>query len=91
MRIKIRGKVWEVVYPTNMANRGLCDAPETKGKKIRILAALRGEERLEVLIHEMLHAAAWHHLDETFVTDCAADVARALWKIGYRPTEEKHG
>jgi len=91
MRIKIRGKVWEVVYPTNMTHRGLCDAPESKNKKIRILASLRGEERLEVLIHEMLHAAAWHHLDETFVTDCAADVARALHRLGYRLTEERHG
>lgn len=90
MRIKIRGKIWEVVYPTNMKNRGLCDAPETKSKKIRILSALRGEEKLEVLIHEMLHAAGWH-IDESFVTEFAADAARGLWKIGYRHTEETNG
>lgn len=90
MRIKIRGKIWEVVYPTNMRHRGLCDAPDTKNKKIRILAALRGEERLEVLIHEFLHAAGWH-IDESFVTEFAADVARGLWKIGYRHKDERNG
>jgi hypothetical protein len=65
------------------ANRGDCDAPTTPNKEIRIASNLRGEERLEVLIHEMVHAAGWH-IDETFVEQFASDAARALWRQGYR-------
>ena len=44
---------------------------------------MHGEERLEVLIHEMLHAAYWD-LDESAIEGAAADVARVLWRLGYR-------
>ena len=50
-------------------------------------SSLRGEERLEVLIHELVHAASWH-IDETFVEQFARDAARALWRVGYRDGDE---
>lgn len=86
IRIKILGKVWRLRYAPNMANRGDCDPPQQAGKEIRISSALRGEERLEVLVHEFLHAAGWH-IDETFVERFARDAARALWRLGYRDQE----
>ena len=46
-------------------------------------SALHGEERLEVLLHELVHAAGWH-IDEAFVERFASDAARALWRLGYR-------
>lgn len=82
MRIKILGKVWNLRFAPNMANRGDCDPPTQPNKEIRIASSLRREERLEVLVHEMVHAAGWH-IDETFVERFAADVARALWRLGY--------
>ena len=42
---------------------------------------------MEVLIHEMLHAAGWH-IDESFVEQFASDAARTLWRLGYH-TESK--
>lgn len=87
MRIKILGKVWNLRFVPNLANRGDCDAPTVKGREIRIWTGNRGEMRLNTLIHEMLHAAGWP-LDEEFVDQFANDSARALWKLGYRDINE---
>jgi len=87
MRIKVLGKLWQLRFAPNMANRGDCDQPDQRGKEIRISSSLRGEQRLEVLIHEMVHAAGWH-IDETFVARFAKDAARALWRLGYRNRNE---
>ena len=83
MRVKILGKVWNLRFAPNMANRGDCEPPTSPGKEIRISSSLGGEDRLEVLIHELVHAAGWH-IDETFVERFARDAARALWRLGYR-------
>ena len=87
MRVKILGKFWRLRFAPNMASRGDCDPPDKRGKEIRIASSLRGEEKLEVLIHEMVHAAGWH-IDEEFVDRFAKDAARALWRLGYRETGE---
>ena len=81
MRIKVLGKMWRLRFAPNMANRGDCDKPDQPGKEIRIACNLRGEERLEVLLHELVHAADWH-LDESFVEQFASDAARALCGAG---------
>jgi hypothetical protein len=70
-----------------MANRGDCEPPDKRGKEIRISSSLRGEQRLEVLVHELLHAAGWH-IDESFVEQFARDAARTLWRVGYRNADE---
>ena len=88
MRIKILGKIWRFRFAPNMAIRGDCEPPTKVGKQIRVSSSLKGEERLEVIIHEMIHAAGWH-LDEEYVHDFARDVARALWRLGYRQQTEK--
>ena len=87
MRITILAKRWNLRFAPNMADRGDCDSPDCKQKGIRVLSTLKGEERLEVLIHEMLHAAGWH-IDEEFVEQFAHDCARTLWRLGYRNTDE---
>jgi len=92
--VTILGKTWQLIYPLRIGkkdHRGLCDSPHRKHPKIRVKRSLRGEERLEIYIHEMLHAAGWH-LDEGYVTDFSADLARELWELGYRNiTEETNG
>ena len=88
MRIRILGKWWQLRFvPTlgsiDQPNRGDCNAPDVRGKSIRVLSSLTGEERLEVLIHEMLHAADWHRSEE-WVDQTAKDLARALTRLGYK-------
>jgi len=62
---------------------GKCDDPSTPSKTIQVSRSLTGERRLDVLIHEMLHAADWHK-DEEWISTVASDIARALWRQGYR-------
>jgi len=47
--------------------------------------SLTGERELEVLIHEMLHACHWD-LDEEAITETSEDLARVLFRLGYRRT-----
>jgi hypothetical protein len=83
MRITILGKRWLLQFVKRLDKaRGECDNPTEPKKEIRIREGLKGEQKLEVLIHEMLHAAAWH-VDEKFVKRFAEDVARNLTKLGY--------
>ena len=64
---------------------GFCEHPSEKAKKIVIDKNLTDEAELEVLVHEMIHAC-FFDLSEDSVNQSAADVARALWRLGYRKT-----
>ena len=83
MRVEILGRRWNLVYRRLRDNRGECDPPEQCKKEIRVANDLRGQEELEVLLHEMVHAAGWH-LDEEYVQKFADDVSQVLWRLGYR-------
>jgi hypothetical protein len=79
-RHKIRGKIWNVRRVPNLGNaRGSCDPPTKPNKEIKILSSLRGQELVEVLIHEGLHAAFWD-IDESVIEQVADDLARLLVK-----------
>jgi hypothetical protein len=82
-RIKVLGKFWLLREVAAKSYRGECDPPDKAAKEIRVKQRMGSEETMEVLIHEMLHAAGWH-LDESFVEQFAADAARNLTKCGYR-------
>jgi hypothetical protein len=69
-----------------MVADGECDAPDMPGKEIRIRRGLRPERELDVLIHEMVHAALWD-LDESAVEELATDITRALTRLGYQRGE----
>jgi hypothetical protein len=82
MRLTIMGKRWWLRFCALALNRGECDPPDKLGKEIRVLKRLKGEERLEVLIHEQLHAADWHKSEE-WIEQVSKDIARNLTKLGY--------
>lgn len=86
MKHIILGRDYSIRFVSRLKNRGDCSSPTHPNRTIRVLANLRGEERLEVLIHEMLHAAGWH-ISEEFVTQFAKDAARALTQLGYEGTK----
>lgn len=66
-------------YPLN----GDCSNPQESHRIIRYYLGLRGEERLDILIHEMLHACFWDVREEG-VSEASTDIARTMWKIGFR-------
>lgn len=85
MKIRLRGKTYSVVKADlGRVRLGECDYPEYKHPEIRLSSTLKGEKRkLEILIHECLHACCWD-LDESVVAETAADIANALYKLGAR-------
>tara|TARA_R110002020_G_scaffold249581_1_gene463517 strand:+ start:1486 stop:1764 length:279 start_codon:yes stop_codon:yes gene_type:complete len=84
MRIKVCGKYWELLFADlDEETRGECDSPDTPKKQIRICNSVKGEEELEVLLHELLHAADWSK-DEEWVEDASYDLAHILWKLGWK-------
>lgn len=80
MRHKILGKIWNVRYAPNLKDRGHCDPPDKKNKSIIIKQGLKGEELMEVLIHELLHSCWFKGFSEEVVTEMAEDISRAVWK-----------
>lgn len=85
MRVIIRGKAYRLEFVRKIEGDalGMCDAPNVSAKRIRVLERLRGEKRISTLIHEALHGALWD-LDEEAVRETADDIARLLWRLGYR-------
>lgn len=84
MHITIRGKRWELVFERIIGKTaGFCDPPLKLGKKITIHDNLSEEETLRVLCHEMMHAAYWDFCEEA-IDEASTDIAKALWRLGYR-------
>lgn len=80
-RITIRGKRWKLIFgKTAKGIDGLCDL---EAKTITVNDRLKGERLLDVLLHEILHAAHWD-LDEAAVAETATDAARIAWGLGWR-------
>lgn len=96
-RVRLMGRWWALRFNRRLrSNRGRCNPPGQR-QWITIDADLVGLERLEVLIHEMTHAASWDVVDkagltkreeEQFVERWGRDLARALWQLGYRCQNE---
>ena len=67
---------------------GYCEHPDSKGlPRISFPYGLRNNRKsLDLMIHEMLHACNWYKKEET-VDKTATDIARALWRMGWRLEE----
>lgn len=87
MYANILGRRYQIKFVPLQQVYGLCDAPDKLDKTITIDSRLAGEAKLTILLHECLHAAYWH-LDEEYVNRAAKDIARLLWRLGYRLKNE---
>ena len=74
---------------------GLCcdsdNPPKEKEKSISISPRLSKRYRLEVLIHEMLHAeypSIKKGSEEQWVDDAARNISSLLWRLGYREPKD---
>lgn len=75
-----RGKRWKYRVTRPMKKRGEADSVR---KEVRISGDMKGEKLLDTIIHEALHVGCWD-LDEEVVEEVATDIARLLWRLGYR-------
>lgn len=91
--ITLRGKRYRIVLCSRLGSDdnpvyGECSDPNSKSPMIRYFVGLKGMRRLDVLIHEMLHACFWD-LDEEGIEESASDIARALWRLGWLMNDEE--
>ncbi len=93
MRVKIRGKVWEFhrvhklahIPDAKLSDDGMCEGPHVKGRRIWVRKQKDAQAELDAIIHECLHAALWDLDDET-VHDTAHDIAKIIYRLGWRRT-----
>jgi len=62
---------------------GYCTDPSFSNRVIKVHSQLTGDQELEFIIHEMIHACFWD-LDEAVVKEVGQDLSKALWRMGYR-------
>ena len=85
MRVRLRNLYFSLDFERLPPDAdGLCDF---HGRSIKIRKSLRGERQLEVIIHELLHGCHWD-LDEQAITETAEDLARVLYRLGYRKSSD---
>jgi len=93
-RVKILRKYWRLIFQPLGRHRhegervhGLCDPVIVPKKTILIDSRLSGQERLEAIIHEIVHAsdqcAVGFVHSEDYVTHLSRDIARILTQLGY--------
>ena len=85
MRVELRGKRWNLEVVEYLYNNdcGNMDPAGVPGKRIRISRSQDPLAMLDTIIHECLHAAV-PDLAESTVEESATDIARVLYRMGYR-------
>lgn len=85
MDVMIRGRRWKLLATNNLPKTidGCCDDPRSINKSIRIRKSLKGRLELETIIHECSHAGHWD-LAEEAIQEMSFDLARILYRLGYR-------
>lgn len=89
MRVKIIGRWWEFRFCTNEEmeasghadDDGYCSDPRDASPTIGVRRGLGIERTLDVVIHECLHAAAWHYRTEEEIEAEATDLAAVIMSI----------
>ena len=86
--VTINGERWRLEFSRLSDRNGDCDPPTAPGKTIRIASRLLGRQQrlMADVLHECLHAADWSK-DEEWVEQVSEDLARILFKLGYRRTD----
>jgi len=83
---RIGGKVWRIKHATE-APAGLLGYCHYDRKWLYIPHDGESLADLDTIVHEALHAAC-PYLDETTVDGVASDIAKLLWRTGWRRSDE---
>lgn len=86
--VTLRGKRYAFLKSGRLPKNswGYCTDPADKKRMIKIHKELSDEQELEITVHEMLHGCFWD-LDEEVISQVGKDIAKALWRLGYRKPE----
>lgn len=85
IRLTIAGKRWTVRLKRSITHNGVpCDGLCVYEKsELWIRSGLKGQELVDTVAHEVMHAAGWN-LHEEFVGQTATDIAAALYHDAIR-------
>lgn len=87
MRVKLGGHPFTIRLVPNMKDHGSCEVSTSKSGRVRRIIRLaswnRPRSMLGTAIHEAIHASR-PDLSESEVRALEADIARLLWRMGYR-------
>jgi hypothetical protein len=89
MKFRLFGKTWRLFFVHEVDREGCLGETDDERHQCLVLDSLRGRLRLDVIIHEMLHAGNMK-AKEKWVEETARTIARTLWDLGYRNLTE-HG
>lgn len=82
------GKRYTIEFPDTLdggRDLGWCWYPSNgEAGSLEVRATLTGQALLDTLIHEMLHASLGPDATERQVRRVATELARVLWRAGYR-------
>ena len=87
MLVTICGKRWRLRFQWMKKFAGHCDGPDVPNKQIIISTGMSEQKELDTIIHEAFHAADFNRREE-HVNEFATDLARILWRLGWRKTKE---
>lgn len=83
MKIKLANHRYDLEFRKLKKIDGSCSNPELPKRKILIDKTLKDRRLLAVLLHEFMHGLLFM-LDEETVENGSTDMAKILWKLGYR-------
>ena len=84
MRVKIGKQYWTLLFVTSLTGAyGETDAPDARGKTIRIRRRLKQGTLLDTIIHELLHASEWA-AGEEWVDKLATHTSQVLLLAGWK-------
>jgi hypothetical protein len=91
MRVKLGGSDFTIKEVPQLKDHGSCEVTVTRTGKVRRVIRLASWNRpramLGTAIHEAIHASR-PDMSEAEVRALEADIARLLWRMGYRrPTQ----
>jgi hypothetical protein len=84
MRVKLNGKWWRLRMVPQLRDYGdMVDPGRAEGRQIRIGTWQSEEEKLDTILHELLHCVepCW---TEERVAQASREMSRVLWRLGYR-------
>jgi hypothetical protein len=91
MRVKLGGNEFTIKQVPQLKDHGSCEVTVTRTGKVRRVIRLASwntpRAMLGTAVHEAIHASR-PDLSEAEVRALEADIARLLWRMGYRlPTQ----
>ncbi len=86
MKFRLWKEIWTVLFAKSVGKDFVGECNHSQ-KTIRVLRSLRGRDRMDTLIHEMLHAVLPDE-EELWVNSVASDMSQVLWEYGYRNVKE---